>query len=586
VDVNIGTSVPENKGGTARSSPPDSARAARLSARLLEYRTILGMHRRRSYLGAAAVVAALVWLVLALLYYFNRELPGTLFWGLGATLCLPLMALLIVQLRKPTEAETARTLDALLDNRQRVVTAVELLGEPESVRLEREQAAGSALPVADRRSPVIDAQLASTARMLDSVEPRALYPAKMPVGQLVIAAGLIALALGVWLLKGASDDLGLASGGLPPGKNVTQEVATATALAGLPDLAQNQPEQGTQPSALATAPPDSESAAGTDQSQSGGAGNTGASSTTSQLSPQEAQQQANASREAEKSLQRLAQALDGQGVTQEVADDIRKGDYKGAGDALADLGANNDQLSQNAKDSLAQSLDAAADDSASTPALQDAERKAAQALRGGDFSDTKQALEDLGQAVKNAGNSVVPQQDLAKNFPNRQSGSQQSQSQSGQSGQQGDQSQQGSGGIPQPDPNGNGASPENGPSNNSSGTSTEGAQDGNQSSSQGAGNPGLPGEGSKIEGAPGQALDVTGNPFEIAGNDNPAPNGVRPGDPQQPSALTLDTSPGGTGSASGPSTGGPVDATGESAAPPVGRWGIIQRYFSQNQNQK
>jgi hypothetical protein len=78
-------------------------------------------------------------------------------------------------------------------------------------------------------------------------------------------------------------------------------------------------------------------------------------------------------------------------------------------------------------------------------------------------------------------------------------------------------------------------------------------------------------------------LDAAGNPFEIAGNDNPDPNGTRPGDPQQPGALTLDTNPGSAGSTTGPSSGGPVDAPGESAAPPVGRWGIIQRYFSQDQ---
>ena len=53
--------------------------------------------------------------------------------GLGPASILPLLALLIVHLRRPTEVETARTLDALLDDRQRVVTAVELLGEPARV---------------------------------------------------------------------------------------------------------------------------------------------------------------------------------------------------------------------------------------------------------------------------------------------------------------------------------------------------------------------------------------------------------------------------------------------------------------------
>ena len=199
---------------------------------------------------------------------------------------------------------------------------------------------------------------------------------------------------------------------------------------------------------------------------------------------------------------------------------------------------------------------------------------------------------------------MVPQQDLARNFPTAQpNGSQSQGNQSGQPGQPGDQSrqgqgqgqdqsqaqgqqgnqsqqaqgQQGTGG--QPNPGSNGSSPENGQSSNSSGgTSTQGSQ-GNTPGGPGAtggDNAGLPGEGSKIEGPLGQGLDAAGNPFEIAGNDNPDPNGTRPGDPQQPSALTLDTGPGTSGSASGPSTGGPVDATGESAAPPVGRWGIYR----------
>lgn len=584
------------------ASSHGSAQSARLSARLLEYSTLQTLRRRRLYLGAAAMLAALVWLVLALLYYFNKEVPNALWWGLAATVVLPGVALLIVQLRKPTEAETARMLDGLLDDRQRVITSVELLNGSTPTD-------GETSSFAAPDSPIVGAQLATTARMLDSVEPRVLYPTKMPVGPMLIASALVVLALGVWLLRGAGDDPALAAGGLPPSTDTTQAVATATALAGLPDSPQSQPQQDPQSAPAATAQADSGSGTGTpgDQTQSGGSGSAGSSGTTSQLSPQQAQQQADSSRNAEKSLQRLAQALDGQGVTQGVADDIRRGDYTGAGDALSDLGANNDQLSQDAKDSLAQNLDAAADDSSSTPGLQNAERKAAQALRNGDYNKTRQALEDLGQAVKDAGKTVVPQQDLARSFPTAQPNSSQGQgNQSGQQGQQGAQSQQGQdqsqaqgqqgdqsqqsqgqqGTGGQPEPGNNGSSPENGQSSNSSGgTSTQGSQ-GNPPGGPGAtggDNPGLPGEGSKVEGPLGQGLDAAGNPFEIQGNNSPDPNGTLPGDPQQPSALTLDTGPGTSGGATGPSTGGPVDATGESAAPPIDRWGLIQRYFNQDQ---
>ena len=349
MDVNVNAPAPANR--------PVSAQSARLSARLLEYSTLQTSRRRRLYLGAAAVLASLVWLVLALLYYFNKEVPNALLWGFAATIALPIIALLIVRLRKPTEAETARMLDSLLDDRQRVMTSVELLNGSTPT-------GGETPSFAAPDSPIVGAQLATTARMLDSVEPRVLYPTKMPVGPILIASALVVLALGVWLLRGVGDDPALAAGGLPPSTDTTQAVATATALAGLPDSPQSPPQQDPQSAPASTAQADSGSGTGAsgDQAQPGGSGSTGSNGTTSQLSPQQAQQQADSSRNAEKSLQRLAQALDGQGVTQGVADDIRKGDYSGAGDALSDLGANNDQLSQDAKDSLAQNLDAAADE--------------------------------------------------------------------------------------------------------------------------------------------------------------------------------------------------------------------------------
>jgi peptidoglycan/LPS O-acetylase OafA/YrhL len=85
----------------ASASSPGSTQSARLSARLLEYGTLRTLRRRRLYLGAAAMLAALVWLVLALLYYFNKEVPNALWWGLAATIVLPTVALVIAQLRKP-----------------------------------------------------------------------------------------------------------------------------------------------------------------------------------------------------------------------------------------------------------------------------------------------------------------------------------------------------------------------------------------------------------------------------------------------------------------------------------------------------
>ena len=72
------------------------------------------------------------------------------------------------------------------------------------------------------------AQLSSTAHLLARVEPKVLYPARMPAVQLFIAGGLLVVAVGLWLLKGANDDFALAAGGLPPTVDTSGIIATPT----------------------------------------------------------------------------------------------------------------------------------------------------------------------------------------------------------------------------------------------------------------------------------------------------------------------------------------------------------------------
>ena len=81
-----------------------------------------------------------------------------------------------------------------------------------------------------------------------------------------------------------------------------------------------------------------------------------------------------------------------------------------------------------------------------------------------------------------------------------------------------------------------------------------------------------------MNGPTARDLGVQGNPFEI--DSNADPNAQRPGDPNNPPAMTLDGNPGGSGSASSPSSGGPVTANGETNNAPVDKWGIVQKYFS------
>ncbi len=573
--------TPEQAPTQAVQSDPPS-----LDSRLAEYRILLRKDRRRRYLGLAAVGVGLLWLVLAALPYFNAGFSLALPLGIGLSLLMPGMALLYEAIRQPTPFDTARTLDSLLDDRQRVLTSVELLNGKQA----------GVSPVASQASIMASAQLSSTARLLAGVEPRALYPARMPVAQLTIAGGLLVIAVGIWLLKGANDDFALASGGLPPGLGAGAAVPTATALSGLPDANSDDTQAGTPPSSSDSDQQGQSNQPGVPDSN-GGQGSTSASGPS--ISADAAQQQAEASRQAEKSLQRLAGALDEQGVTQSIADSIRQGDYNAAGDALSQLGDNNDQLSQDAKEALAESLDSAADDSSDTPDLRDAERKAADALRNGTYGEIKKAMDDLGQAVKDTGDQVVPQQDLAKNFPtqpsasttpaagqngqsNQQDSSDDGQQSQDQSSQPGDSSQQGQGGITQPDAADNGQQPQPGTGDDGSGSPSQGAPGGPQSDQgqgSGAGDPGLPGEGSRVDGPKGQGLDVDGDPFALQG-DEADPNNLRPGNGQEPPAMTLEGDASNSGGATSPSQGGPVDATGETTAPPMERWGIVQKYFS------
>ena len=574
---------------TAQSPALD---ATKLGTRLAEYRILLRIDRRRRYLGLAAVGIGTLWLGLAALFFFNAGFPLALPLGLALSALMPALALLYEGIRQPTAVDTARTLDALLDNRQRVLTSVELLyGRRQTADGGREAEDAHVSRITyHERSELERAQLTSTARLLAVIEPRVLYPARVPVAQLAIAGGLLVLALGLWLLKTASDDFAMSAGGLPPGMDASGLVATPTADPGLPGTTEGAQADPGETDSGSEGVPLLPSTAGD------GNGDGSGSSNGSSVSPEEAQQRATASREAEKSLQRLSRALDEQGVTQGIADSIRQGDYNSAGDALAQLGANNDQLSSDAKEALADSLDAAADESSGTPGLQDAERKAAEALRNGTYGEIKKALEELGEAVKDTGGQVVPQQDLAKDFPTQPStnptpqdgedagSSQDQQGQPGDSGQPGQPSQnQGGASVPGAGDNGQSPQPGDGSSSSAPSPGSPGGAPDSQGRGSGAGDPGLPGEGSRVDGPRGQELDAAGDPFALQGNENPDPNNLRPGDGSEPPAMTLEGDAGNSGAATSPSNGGPIDATGETSAPPMDRWGIVQRYFSPNE---
>ena len=286
------------------------------------------------------------------------------------------------------------------------------------------------------------------------------------------------------------------------------------------------------------------------------------------------------------------------------------------------MGKQSDQLSDIAKQGFAAALDRAAQDTPSPPGLQQAEQQAVTALQSEDYGRISDALKALGDAVRQAGDQVITQPDLAKSYPDQSgqtgggvpggapdpsgsgsppSGQDAAGAPSGQDAtgaqpgltpaQSNTNGDSGQGGSDQSTPNGSGD--QSGQGSGQGDTTGTGAGDGqsgqtgpagtDNSSPTGTGaSGGNPGEGSKVSGPEDTALpNVAGTPFEL--QNQPDPNNPGPPDPNQPPGLTLD-SPGGTGSTTTPlAPGAAGNAPSESNQVPVQRWEPVQRYFSHDE---
>ncbi len=539
---------------------------------LTAYHRRIRQARRGQVWGGSAVAGGLWWLALAVAFYFDW-LPSVLLPGLAGSALLVVGTAWLDLRRRSSLAATARLLDARLDDRQRLTTAVELLDSP---------AAG----------PVAQAQLATSAALLGRADPGTVVPVRSPWPLLVVGGGLLLLALGLFVLKQAPG-AGWLPGNLPTDQQGVGALPTATPDAGLPGA--DQPPPGN-----ASGSPD----AGTEPQQLGPG-----------TDPVTAAQQL-ASKEAKEALDRLAAALGEQSVTQAAGDSLRQGQYDQAANQLAEVGKQNDQLSTEAKQGLADALNRAAQDTGSPPELQKAEQAAATALQSGDYGRISDALTALGEAVRQAGDRVITQPDLAKSYPDQSgqagtgpggapdsgasgtpppgadaSGAQPGQDTAGTPpGQDGQGDQPGASGDPggqdagaggdqsgsgQGDAQGAGSGQgDSSPQNGASGNGASGG-DGNANGTSGGG---AAGEGSRVSGPDDTPpLDVAGTPFELEGR--PDPNQTGPPDPDQPPGLTLDGD-GGNGTATTPlAPGNPGSAPSERNQLPVDRWEPVQRYF-------
>ncbi len=109
----------------------------------------------------------------------------------------------------------------------------------------------------------------------------------------------------------------------------------------------------------------------------------------------------------------MARALQVAAAGREVAENLLQGDYQRAAEALKALGRDSDQLSQAGRRQLAEALrQAQAGVRPLSPELAERVQRAAQALGGRDYRRTERALDELADAVAQAGRGVVPQGDL------------------------------------------------------------------------------------------------------------------------------------------------------------------------------
>ncbi|HYP39277.1 MAG TPA: hypothetical protein VEX13_02870, partial [Chloroflexia bacterium] len=495
--------------------------ASEIAPRLELYRRRIRQTRRRRYLAMSALGMGTLWVVAALLSYLDLAPAALTSALLGISLLFPVAALALEALRRPSLPQTAAILDSALDNKQRIVTSIELLSTQHSAPSTQNSIAG--------------AQLASTADILARNDPRTLYPARTPWGHFALGAGLLLLALSLFVFKGIDGAFGAMQLGSTPGNEQSAAaISSPTAQSGLPESENTpQPEEAPQP-----------------EPGAGGEEGSVVESDSGPLDPEEAARRVENSHQVQEALGKLGEALNEQSVTQQAADSLKQGNYDDAAEQLEKLAQENDQLSEAAKEGLADSLEKAAQASDSAPDLQQAERRAADALRNGDYGEVDAALRDLAKKVRETGENVIPQSELAEGFPEpAQGGDIGSEDQGSDQSQGGEQDQAGDGqgqNGEQGDPNQAGAD--------------------NPNEHEGSGGSG-DGKGSRVsDPQANKPLNVEGNPFEL--DVQPDPGQSRPGaDNAERPALTLEGSSG-TSAAAPATQGGEVTTPGENNSLP------------------
>ncbi len=126
-------------------------------------------------------------------------------------------------------------------------------------------------------------------------------------------------------------------------------------------------------------------------------------------------QQAQLSSNSQLGLSELASSLSDASVMRDVATGINAGDFASAANAVRSLAENSNQLSAAARAELASALAQAANrTSGITPELAEAARQASQSLMGQEEAQSRQALEQLAEAIAESGRRVQQQSELGE----------------------------------------------------------------------------------------------------------------------------------------------------------------------------
>jgi hypothetical protein len=284
--------------------------------------------------------------------------------------------------RPPSLLRTARTADARFQLQARLGTAVEQLSHPTEGRLSA-------------------AQLTDTARALTGARGGWPLPPLIAWREALLAVAMIAVLVATLRFEGHGAGL---LDGLPP------------ILRELPQAGERQTLDESQ--ASTKAPSAGNQASGQTSTalrtldelrrarEAGTLTNEQAASALNQVESELNRQSAEARGQRE-TLDRLARALSQVSASEEAAQSIQQGDYERAGQQLAQLGQESDQLSPDARRELSQALRSAAAQSGDSPDLAERERRAAEALGGRDYQATQSALAGLGDEVaRNAGRAA------------------------------------------------------------------------------------------------------------------------------------------------------------------------------------